>query len=140
MPQKNRQAWLGPLISMIGLATYFTISVQIPALRDSALVNLALVLLGVALSVMGAKRSWQPGRSGWARTGAALGFMLSGFCALLLFFYVFAVSSWMPAPAEQTLALERLPEVTLIDQHGEPVSINERHGRKLVLSFYRGHW
>ena len=32
------------------------------------------------------------------------------------------------------------PDFTLLDRHGEPVTLSELRGRRIVLVFYRGHW
>ncbi len=32
------------------------------------------------------------------------------------------------------------PDFTLLDRHGEPVTLSDLRGRRIVLVFYRGHW
>ena len=32
------------------------------------------------------------------------------------------------------------PDFTLRDRHGEPATLSELRGRRIVLVFYRGHW
>ena len=32
------------------------------------------------------------------------------------------------------------PDFTLLNRHGEPVTLSELRGRQIVLVFYRGHW
>ena len=132
--------WLGPLISVTGLISYFAFSASIPVLRDSALLNLALVVVGTGLSLLGVIRAWRSKRSKWVRGLGSLGLLLAGLSGAMLSFYVFVLSYELPEPQASTLELAVLPELTLADQHGNPVAIHERRGRKLVLSFYRGHW
>lgn len=32
------------------------------------------------------------------------------------------------------------PDFTLLDRHGEPVTLSDLRGRRVVLVFYRGFW
>lgn len=32
------------------------------------------------------------------------------------------------------------PDFTLLDRHGEPVTLSDLRGRRIVLVFYRGFW
>jgi cytochrome oxidase Cu insertion factor (SCO1/SenC/PrrC family) len=32
------------------------------------------------------------------------------------------------------------PDFTLLDRRGEPVTLSELRGRRIILAFYRGHW
>lgn len=134
------QGLLGPIVGTVGLVSYFVFFVNFPAFRDHALLNLALVCVGVGLSVRALMRVWRAKRSWLAKLGSSLGLAFSMLCAGLLFGYVFSMSYSMPEPAAETLAIETLPEVTLRDQRGDEVALHERDGKKLVLTFYRGHW
>jgi peroxiredoxin len=50
------------------------------------------------------------------------------------------LSSTLPAPLPQTLALEAAPPLALEDQHGGTVRLSDYRGRRVVLVFFRGHW
>lgn len=134
------QVLLGPIVGIVGLVSYFTFFVNYPAFRDHALLNLVLVCAGVAFSTRALMRVWRAGRSWWAKTGGLVGLAFSLLCAGLLFGYVFSMSYSMPEPAVKTLALEVLPEVTLMNQSGDEVALHERDSKRLILTFYRGHW
>ncbi len=132
--------WGGSLLSVFGIVSYFHLFSRFPALRDNALLNLSLVTLGAAMALGGFVGVWRAKPSFFVRAFGALGVGVSIFCTLMLFHYVFVTSNTLPEPDRRTLTIASIPEITLSDQHGREVAIQERRDRKLVLSFYRGHW
>ena len=60
-PRRNHAAWIGPLVGLIGLLTYFMVAVNFPYFRDTAIVNLALVVVGLVIAAWGVwkHRSWR---------------------------------------------------------------------------------
>jgi peptidoglycan/LPS O-acetylase OafA/YrhL len=130
--KRNHAAWIGPLIALVGLVTYFSVAVNIPDLRDSAFLNLGVVSLGVAVAAWGLlrRRNWKS----W------LGLLASGGLALLLFGYVFVLSNQLPngdaAPQVGSMA----PPLALPDETGRIVDLGEFQNRRVVVVFYRGFW
>ena len=53
---RNHAAWIGPLVALVGFFTYFTLAVRHPDLRNSALINLVLVVGGAAIAAWGVLR------------------------------------------------------------------------------------
>ena len=137
---KNNFAWIGPALTFAGVVTYFMWFARYPLLRDFPWLNLPLVILGVVLSflgvmaVFGAKRPWS------RKLAAAGGLVLSGALATLFVGYVFVLSSMLPDPRQETMAMEAAPSVTLTDAGGAVVDLADYRGRKAVLVFYRGYW
>jgi len=131
--------WLAPLITFVGFLSYYLVFVNIPALRDFPWINLPLVALGAALAIAGLRVGWKSG--GRLKRGfLVLGTVCSIAAAGLLFAYVFVISYQMPAESQTTAALETAPDFTLDDANGNPVSLSDFRGKKVVLSFYRGFW
>jgi len=131
-PRRNHAAWIGPLLSLIGLVTYFTVAVRFPDLRDSAVVNLAVVALGAAIAAWGVvrRRNWKS----WIGVFAATSF------AALLFGYVFVLTNQLP-PADSAVAVgEQAPPLDLPDLTGRMVSLDELRGERILVIFYRGFW
>ena len=130
--RRNHAAWIGPLVALIGLVTYFGIAVRFPDLRDSAIVNLVAVSLGAVIALWGLirRRNWKS----WLGLGAAT------FLSALFFGFVFVFSSQIPgadgAPAVGSLA----PPLELPDQSGRVISLEDLRGQRVVLIFYRGYW
>ena len=54
---------LGPLIGFFGFVSYFLLSTKLTVLRDSAILNLVIVLLAVVLAFSGLVALWK--RSSW---------------------------------------------------------------------------
>jgi len=120
------------VVALVGLVSYFTLAVRVPFLRDTAIANLALVVLGLGLSLWAllARRGF------WRLAGTALSLL----CAALLFGYVFVLSSTLPGAAGVLAVGEQAPAFTLPDQADRPVSLESFAGKTVVLVFYRGFW
>lgn len=129
---RNHAAWIGPVITLVGLVTYFSYAAKIPDLRDSAALNLVVVSLGVAVAAWGAlrRRNWKS----WA------GLLTSGALAFLLFAYVFVLSSQLPGAETAAAVGSEAPPLVLPDQTGRVIDIAGFSDRRLVVVFYRGFW
>jgi hypothetical protein len=128
----NHAAWIGPLIAMAGLVSYFVWAVHVPSLRDSALLNLLLVGVGVALSVWALvhRRNWKS----W------LGLVVAVLPAVLLVAYVFVLSNMLPKAETAARVGEIAPRLELPDHTGAMVSVDDFSGRRVLVVFYRGFW
>jgi len=129
---RNHAAWVGPLVALVGLVTYFSVAVHFPELRDSAIVNVGLVIAGVAIAGWGVLR-----RRGWK---SWLGLGAAAFFATVLVGYVYVLSDQLP-PADNAVAIgAAAPPLELPDQTGRIVSLGEQRGRRVLVVFYRGYW
>ena len=130
--KRNHAAWIGPLVALTGLVTYFTVAVRFPDLRDSAIVNLVLVIGGVAIAAWGLlrRRNWKS----WIGFGAAA-FFASLFCA-----YIFVLSNQLPPPDNAVAVGTTAPPLELPDQTGRVVSLEDFRGERVLVVFYRGFW
>jgi len=129
---RNHAAWVGPLVALTGLVTYFTVAVRFPDLRDSAIVNLVLVIGGTAIAAWGLfrRRNWKS----WIGFGAA------AFFASLLCGYVFVLSSQLPSANNAVAVGAAAPQLALPDQTGRMVSLDDFRGERVLVVFYRGFW
>ncbi|MCF7765464.1 MAG: peroxiredoxin family protein [Verrucomicrobia bacterium] len=59
---------------------------------------------------------------------------------MLFAYYVFGLSYQMPKPTPVAEGLSATPEFEVQDQDGRLVRLSDFRGRRLVLTFYRGHW
>ena len=130
--KRNHAAWIGPLIALVGLVTYFAVAVKIPDLRDNAALNLIVAGSGVAVAGFGVlrKRNWKS----W------LGLLSAGAFAALLFGYVFVLSSQMPGAETAVAVGSAAPPLVLPDQTGRVVDLGDLLDRRVVVVFYRGFW
>lgn len=125
-------SWAGAITAVTGLVTYFTLAVRVPSLRDSAWLNLALVVAGLGLSVASVIRR----RTAWRWIGLAL----SAACAVLLTSYVFALSSGLPSPSFAVPVGAQAPPLELPDTSGRVVSLADLADQRTLVVFYRGFW
>jgi hypothetical protein len=130
--RRNHLIWIGPLVAVFGLVSYFFLFARYPALRDTAWLNLLLVLAGLALSVVAIRR-----RLSFL---SAAGALLSLGCAALLAGYVFVLSEQVPDTAGVVAVGAPAPAFSLTDHTGAIVRLSDFSGRPLVLVFYRGFW
>jgi len=130
--KRNHAAWVGPLIVLVGLFTYFAVAVRFPALRDSAIVNLVLVVGGAAIAAWGLvrKRNWKS----WIGMGVA------GAFSLLFCWYIFFYSSQLPSPDTAPAVGVVAPHLELPDLTGRSVSLESYSGQRVLVVFYRGYW
>lgn len=132
-------AWIGPIASLFGLVSYFVVFVRIPALRDFPWVNLLILAGAVTLSFIGLRRA--RGRSGRARIGAAVGFVLSVGFAGLLVAYCFVLSNQLPPAENAAKTGAPVPEIVLSGSDDAPIDIRKASEQSpVILVFYRGFW
>jgi hypothetical protein len=132
--------WMGLLITLFGVLSYFLYFYQFPATRDFPVVSLPIVVLGVGLSVVGCWSVWKQGRRSLGKALAGLSLLLSLGAAGLLVFYVFYYSYQLPESATAPALKAAAPDFTLLDQNGKEVTLSELRGKKVVIDFYRGNW
>ena len=130
--QRNHLVWIGALVSVFGLVSYFAFFAMYPVFRDTAWLNLLLVGLGLVLSLLALRR-----RRSWLSAGGAL---LSVACVILLAGYVFGLSQQLPPTDNVVRVGAEAPAFSLPDQTGAAVSLADFAGRPVVLVFYRGFW
>lgn len=124
--------WIGALVSLVGLVSYFFVFVRIPFLRDTAWLNLLLVAVGLVLSIAAIRRR----RSVLSFAGAAVSLA----CVALLVGYVFVLSEQLPETDGVVAVGAAAPAFDLLDHTGAAVSLDDFSGRPLVMVFYRGFW
>jgi hypothetical protein len=141
-PLYRQSFWIAPLIAFAGFVSYFLVFAKYPALRDFPWVNLPLVLAAALLAVAGLAISWKAA-SRIRRTFHVFGTVASLGLAGLLVLYVFVISTRMPDSSASRSRIEiaaPAPGFTLDDAEGNPVSLSDFRGKKVVLTFYRGFW
>jgi hypothetical protein len=140
--RRNGAAWLGLGLGVLAVGSFFVsiiFRLGPPALRDTAIVQLVVIGLGLGVSVVGVRRAF--GRAAIRRgrvvapTLGALNLGLAVFFVLLLFPF-----STLPATPDAPPVGRAAPDFTLADQTGTAVQLAALHGKNVLLVFYRGHW
>jgi len=130
--------WLGPVIAVAGLLSYFTVFARWPMFRDTAWFNLLVLAVGLALSLLGLRRALV--RGGW-RIAAAIGStVISGTAAAALVYYVFFLSYQLPSAEGVTAVGEAMPSVALASTDGRQLDVSRPDSDPTIVVFYRGFW
>jgi hypothetical protein len=135
-------ALLGLAVGLIGVVSYFVIVLHfgawLPEVRNSAYPNLVLVVGGLLLSAIGARRAFAapPGTRGRRLTPvlASLNVLLAAAFAWMLY-----VASAVP-PVGGPVVGRPAPDFVATDQSGHTIRLADFRGAPLLLVFYRGHW
>jgi hypothetical protein len=137
VPTKRNWAPLaGLLLALVAVGTYFTVVTTVvgprfPWFRDHPLLNFALLAVALGLAWRGVRRG------GWPARVAGLGTVaLAG----LFTFYVYGLSSWLPAADAAPRVGQPAPAFSRLDDQGRTVTLDSLRGAPTVLVFYRGFW
>ena len=146
----NWPLWVGFLLSLVAFFTYVLVFVWFPVTRDFPWANLLIFLGATVLLVIGLRRGFASDRPHPIRSkiiSTIVGFLGFAIFALFVFgFFVFA--RWLPASKGAPQVGQRVPDFTLPDTAGKPVSLNEllttpingNAPKGVLLVFYRGYW
>ncbi len=139
-PSRNPAVWLGPLLTVAGVATYPTVLARFAAVRDVPWVSVPAVVLGVAVSLYGAIRSFERG-VGVGRRVLAVALTLAAGALAARFLYDTLVASYrLPEPTAETIELRDAPDFTLRASTGGVLRLSDLRGRPVLLLFFRGAW
>ena len=142
--KRNTAAWLGVALGLLGIVSFFAsiilgVGVRLPALRDSALLNLFLVGIGLGLSVVGIRHAVGRGATHRGRILAPVLGALNVVLAVLFILMLYPFAR-LPEATDAPAVGRAAPNFTLADQTGAPVELASLRGKNVVLVFYRGHW
>lgn len=145
--RRNSALWLGVVITVLGVLSNFLYFLKMP----QALIpwiNLIVPAIGLIFLFIGLRRAF--GQSQLYR-GKIWGSIVTALSVLL-----FALSIWgffhsraVPGASAAPQVGQRIPDFTLPDSKGQPVSLSQllsspggdsHPARALLLIFYRGHW
>jgi len=129
------RAALGLALGVAGVVSYFPVVIHfgawLPRVRNGAVTNWLVVVLGLALAVVAlvrARRRLVPGLL------VGLTAIVAGSFAAMLY-----VATALPVRAGPTVGTPA-PDFALVDQSGTTVRLADFRGAPLLLVFYRGHW
>ena len=137
---RNHLIWLGPLVTVAGVLSYFMFFAYFPSLRDFPWVNLPLTLVGIGMSLVAVGRAFLRSAIYRGKILGSVGAVFSLLFGGLLFFYVFSLSYQLPGTAAVVAEGKLVPNFTLQDHKGNPFDLASLDGKRVVLVFYRGYW
>jgi hypothetical protein len=137
-----RLAAFGLVCGLLGIVSYFVVVLRFaawwPEVRNDALPNWAIVLLGLGLAIAGARRASVAPRGTRRRW---LPPTLAGADVALTALFAWIMFGMSAVPAFQGPAVGApAPGFALTAQDGRRVSLSEFRGQPLLMVFYRGHW
>ena len=135
---KPHLPWLGFLITLFGIISYFVLFARFPITRDVPWVNLPIVLLGGGFALIGSS-GWSGRRGLGKKIKAMILSVLTVALTVLFVAYIFVLSK-VPEATATSLELEQPMEFSLPDHNGKSVSLSDYAGRRLVIAFFRGYW
>ena len=135
---RNHFLWLGPVIAVPGFLSYYGFFVQWAVFRDTAWLNIGILLGATAISLLGLLRAWPRG-IGW-RAAGVVSTGVSGFLTGLLIVYCYGLSYGLPSADLAALEGQRIPSVTLASYDGTEIDVGLATDQPLILVFYRGFW
>jgi hypothetical protein len=142
--RRNGAAWIGLALGLIAVIGYFLwiglrVGPNVPFLRDSAIVNLILLGVGLGFSAAGIRHA--VGRNATHR-GRLLAPVLGATTLALGGLFVFSLygAAELPEAPNAPAVGQAAPDFTLADHHGTPVQLTGLRGKNVLLVFYRGHW
>lgn len=146
----NWPLWVGFLLTLGALLSYFFIFVWFPVTRDFPWANLLLFLIAAVLLFAGIRRGFASDRPHPTRSKiitSIVGALSFGVIALFIF-SVFIAARWLPASKGAPQVGQKAPDFTLQDATGKQVSLTELLStpvngsapKGVLLVFYRGYW
>ena len=139
--------WAGLASLLAGIFSY-PLLVQFPITRNYSWANLLLLLAGVILLALGTVHAF---REPTLYRGKILGSILTTLSVAATAIFAFGIFylARIPAPAAAPRLASTIPDLTLTDENGRPVtqadllastSQTGPPAKGALLIFYRGHW
>lgn len=146
----NWPLWVGFLLTLAAFLSFTTVFVYYPATRDFPWVTLLLFLIAAGLVFLGVRRGFAPDRPHPTRSKIVTA-IVATLSTLVMAFFVFAffiAARWLPESKGAPQVGQKVPDFTLTDTTGKPVSLNEllttpvngTAPKGVLLVFYRGYW
>jgi len=148
--RRNWHLWVGFLLSILGVLSYFLVFARYPVTRDTPWANYLILAAGIGFMISGLRRAY--GRSQQYRgkiVGPILA-LLSLFAVGSFCFLIFYATKQMPKAAGAPHVGQKAPEFTLTDTNNKEVSLaslmtmplanSSTPPKGVFLVFYRGYW
>ena len=146
----NWPLWVGFLLTLASVLSYFFIFIWFPFTRDFPWANLVLFAIAAVLLFVGFRRGFSASRPHPVRSKIVTSIvgLLGVLVIALSIFSIFIAARWLPASKGAPHVGQKPPEFTLPDATGKQVSLSElistpvngKAPKGVLLVFYRGYW
>lgn len=138
----NNFVWLGFVLTLAAILSYFLIFLRFPITRDIPWVTYVLFVPALWLLASGVQRAFGQPREYRGKIAGPILSTLSIGLMLLFSYFAFALTKDLPSAGNALQAGQQAPDFTLADSSGKPVALSDilHNNRGAVLIFYRGYW
>ena len=147
---RNWHIWVGFLLSILGVLSYFLVFARYPVTRDTPWANYLILAAGIGFMISGLRRAYGQSQQYRGKIAgpilAVLSFTTVGFFCFLIFY----ATKQMPKAADAPRVGQKAPEFVLTDANNKEVSLASLMSTPLpnsptppkgvFLVFYRGYW
>jgi len=148
--KRNWHPWIGLLLCVIGVVSYFALFARFPVTRDMPWANFLILAAGLGFLISGLRRAF--GRPQQYK-GKIAGPILSAFGVAAIGFFCFLIfyaTKQIPKAASAPKVGQKAPEFALVDINDKQVSLasllatplpnSAAPPKGVFLIFYRGYW
>jgi len=146
----NSHIWVGFLLSILGVLSYFLVFARYPVTRDTPWANFLILAAGIGFMISGLRRAYGQSRQYRGKIAGPILALLSLFAVGSFCFLIFYATRQMPKAAGAPPVGQKAPEFVLTDSNNKEVSLaslmttpmpnSATPPKGVFLVFYRGYW
>ena len=147
----NWYIWVGFVLTLAGLASYFLVFARFPVTRDIPWVSGLIFLAALALLFAGSRRAFREPQDYRGKIAGPVLSLLSVLLIGLFAFFTLSLTKRLPSATTAPRVGQRAPNFALLDTNGKTVTLAELLSvprgaayttppKGVLLVFYRGYW
>jgi hypothetical protein len=148
--RRNWHPWVGFLLSILGVLSYFLVFTRYPVTRDTPWANFLILAAGIGFVISGLRRAYGRSQQYRGKIAGPILALLSLFAVGSFCFLIFYATKQMPKAADAPRVGQKAPEFILTDTNHKEVSLadlmtmplpnSSTPPKGVFLVFYRGYW
>jgi len=148
--RRNWHIWVGFLLSILGVLSYFLVFARYPVTRDTPWANFLILAAGIGFVISGLLRAYGQSQQYRGKIAGPILALLSLFAVGSFCFLIFYATKQIPKAAGAPRVGQKAPEFVLTDSNNKEVSLaslmttpspnSATPPKGVFLVFYRGYW
>ena len=148
--RRNWHIWVGFLLSILGVLSYFLVFARYPVTRDTPWDNFLILAAGIGFVISGLRRAYGQSQQYRGKIAGPILALLSLFAVGSFCFLIFYATKQIPKAAGAPRVGQKAPEFVLTDSNNKEVSLaslmttplpnSATPPKGVFLVFYRGYW